>query len=213
MTSVHHFVFNDFQENTYILYDDTLECVIIDPGCYDPAERDELVDFISRHGLRPVRLINTHCHIDHVFGNKFVSENYGLSLEIHAGEQFVLDYTPKVAEMYGLHYEPSPRPGRYLTDGEVIHFGATALEAIYTPGHSPASLSFYCQKSQFVIAGDVLFYGSIGRTDLPGGDYQTLIDSIEQRLLPLGDEVKVYSGHGRETSIGHEKRHNPFLNE
>ncbi len=206
------FTFNPFQENTYVLYDDTKECIIIDPGCFENSEKLELDNFIAANDLKPVRLINTHCHIDHVFGNKFVSERYGLELEAHRGEMPVLAACERVGEMYGIPYpDVSPPISRYLEEGDVITFGNTKLETLFTPGHSPASLSFFCREKEMLIAGDVLFREGIGRTDLPGGDYATLIKSIKEKLLPLGDEVKVFSGHGEATTIGHEKVHNPFL--
>lgn len=212
MTNVAKLTFNDFQENTYIVYDHSGECVIFDPGCYKPYEEEELKDKISALGLKPVRLINTHCHLDHVFGNKFVADEYQLELEIHQGELRVLQSVPQVCMMYGLPpAAPSPAPGRFIEAGEVVTFGQSRLEALFTPGHSPASLSFYCRESGFVIAGDVLFYGSIGRTDLPGGDFDTLISSIKEQLLVLPDETVVYPGHGPHTTIGFERDNNPFL--
>lgn len=212
MAEVVCLTFNPFEENTYLLYDDTKECIIFDPGCYDQAEKNELENTIQRLELKPVRLINTHCHLDHIFGNRFVAEKYGLSLEIHSGEIPVLERAPQAAMLYGVSYpELSPAPGGFIEEGDIIEFGNTKLEAILTPGHSPASLCFFCKEHNFLIAGDVLFYGSIGRTDLPGGDYDTLIDSITQKLLPLGDGVQVYPGHGSSTSIGFERLHNPFL--
>lgn len=211
-TEVVQLTFNPFQENTYLLYDDTKQGVIIDPGCLDVSEKQELARTIQALGVTPVRLLNTHCHLDHVFGNRFVAEKYHLSLEIHSGEISMLERAPQAAMLYGVPYpELSPAPGAFIEDGDIIEFGNTRLEAILTPGHSPASLSFFCAESNFLIAGDVLFYGSIGRTDLPGGDYDTLIESIVNRLLPLGDNVTVYSGHGQATTIGFEKQHNPFL--
>lgn len=204
--------FNPFQENTYIVYDETGECIIFDPGCSNAAEEETLVTVIEEHKLRPVRLINTHCHLDHVFGNAFVAETYGLPLEIHEGELPVLQAVPMVEKMYGMPAsKPSPMPGNFLKEDTELSFGNTTLKLLLTPGHSPASLSFYCEKDRFVIAGDVLFMGSIGRTDLPGGDFDTLIRSIEQQLIPLGDDVTVYPGHGPSTNIGYERRHNPFL--
>jgi hydroxyacylglutathione hydrolase len=212
MAEVHIFTFNPFEENTYIVSDDSGECVIFDPGCYSSEERKHLAKSIEDKGLKPVRLINTHCHIDHVFGNAFVSEKYDLPLEIHKGELPVLHSLPMAAMMFGIPVpQPSPEPGRFIKEGDVVEFGNTKLKAILTPGHSPASLSFYCEEDRFLIAGDVLFYGSIGRTDLPGGDYDTLISSIKDKLFPLGDDVKVYPGHGQATTIGFERRHNPFL--
>ncbi len=212
MTEVTYLVNNPFQENTIIVYDDTKECVIIDPGCFFGHEKEALTGFIAQNGLKPVRLLNTHCHIDHVFGNKFVAETYNLGLEIHQGEQIVLDSTEQVAKMYGIPYqEPSPQPSRYIEAGEIIRFGNTSLETRFTPGHSPASISFYCEAGGFIIGGDVLFQGSIGRTDLPGGDMQTLLQSIRTQFLSLPDETRVFSGHGGPTTVGAERKTNPFL--
>ena len=214
MATVLQQTFNPFQENTYIVYDDTGECVIFDPGCYAQEEKESLVQMIEKHRLKPVRLINTHCHLDHIFGNTFIAEKYGLPLEIHKGEVPVLEAAPQSAAMFGLPIPSgplSPAPGRFIAAKEEIAFGRTRLSALFTPGHSPASLSFYCAEDNFVIAGDTLFQGSIGRTDLPGGDFNTLIQSIQTELFPLGDQVVVYPGHGLETNIGYEKQHNPFL--
>lgn len=212
MTTVASLTFNPFQENTYIVYDDTLECVIVDPGCWDKREKEELQRYIEERGLKPVRLLNTHCHIDHVFGNRFVADTWGLELEIHRGELPILESAPATAAYFGVpHYDPSPEPGRFIEEGEELRFGNTVLKALFTPGHSPASISFFCEKERFLLAGDVLFWQSIGRTDLPGGDYDTLIASIETELLPLGDDVTVYPGHGPSTSIGYEREYNPFL--
>lgn len=213
MALVAKFTFNPFQENTYVVYDDSGECIIFDPGCATADEKKQLSSFIEANKLKPVRLINTHCHLDHVFGNRYVSEHYGLGLEIHEGELPVLKAVPQICIMYGLPQpELSPTPSAFLEPGTSVTFGNTTLKILFTPGHSPASISFYCAESNFVIAGDVLFYESIGRTDLPGGDFATLIQSIKTQLFPLGDEVRVYSGHGEDTTIGHEKEHNPFLN-
>lgn len=211
MLQVHSFTFNPFQENTYIVYDHTKECIIIDPGCHNYNENTTLSAYISDLGLHPVRLINTHCHIDHVLGNDFIYRSYGLSPEIHSGEQPVLDAVDMVGKMYGIDVTPSPPVGRYIEDGELINFGHSQLTALLTPGHSPASLSFYSEKDGICIAGDVLFFGSIGRTDLPGGDYNTLIRSIEQKLMVLPDETIVFPGHGERTTIGYERKTNPFL--
>jgi hydroxyacylglutathione hydrolase len=214
MAKVIKLTFNPFQENTYIVYDDSGECVIFDPGCYTRPEQQQLEEVLERQQLKPVRLINTHCHLDHIFGNKFVADTYQLPLEIHQGELPVLEAAPQSAMLFGISFpegQLSPAPGRFLEAGESIQFGQTRLDILFTPGHSPASLSFFCEASRFVIAGDVLFYGSIGRTDLPGGDFNTLIQSIEQQLYPLGDDVVVYAGHGPQTSIGYERRHNPFV--
>ena len=213
MTHVASFVFNPFQENTYVLYDDTNQCIIVDPGCYTPAEKKELSDFISNNDLKPVKCINTHCHIDHILGNQYILDTYGLKPEIPQDELPLLEAAPQYGKMWGFEMEPSPQPERFINKGEAIRFGNTELEVLYTPGHSPGHITLYCKDDGFVISGDVLFLQSIGRTDLPGGDHQTLIHSIKTVLLPLGDDIKVYSGHGPQTTIGFEKKNNPFLNE
>ncbi len=207
------FTFNPFQENTYILYDESRECVILDPGCINKKEESILVDFIEGNGLKPVRLINTHCHIDHILGNKFIAEKFNLGLEIHEGELEVLRRGELVGQMYGVPYERSPEPTNFIKHGEEVKFGTAVLEAIFTPGHSPASLSFLERKSNILMAGDVLFHESIGRTDLPGGSMEVLLKSIEERLFILPDETLVYPGHGPKTTIGHERVNNPFLRE
>ncbi len=209
--NVAQFTFNSFAENTFVLYDDSKECVIIDPGCNNPDEEAILSGFIQENNLTPTKLVNTHCHIDHVLGNQYVSEKYSLSLEAHKGEKAVLDNMQNVASLYGIPYTKSPEITIFLEEGDYLSFGHTRLEIYFTPGHSPASLSFFHRESKQLIAGDVLFQGSIGRTDLPGGNYDTLIDSIKTKILPLGDEVKVYCGHGPSTTVGIERKTNPFL--
>lgn len=211
MISIQPFIFGPFQENTYVLYDETNECIVIDPGCYDNNERNELVAFIEKKSLKPVKLINTHCHLDHIFGNGYIAEKYNLKLEINKNDKPVLDSFLMTASLYGLNAEPSPQPSVYLEEGDIIKFGNSTLDIVFTPGHSPGSITFYNKDQKFMIAGDVLFYGSIGRTDLPGGNHATLISSIKNKLLPLGDDFKVYSGHGPSTTIGFERMNNPFL--
>ena len=208
---VHSFTFNEFAENTYILVDGDGKCAIVDPGCNNPVERKQLDDWISRNNLKPVLLINTHAHIDHVFGIDHVYHTYGLELHIHKGEQPLLDKTPDIGRMYGFDVSPFEAPVNYINEGETISFGGVELEILFTPGHSPASVCFFHRESKQLIAGDVLFQGSIGRTDLPGGDYDTLIGSITDKLFPLGDDVIVYPGHGPATTIEVERRSNPFL--
>ncbi len=212
MTEVKYFTFSPFSENTYIIYDETKECIIIDPGCYTADERKTLSDFIQNNDLKPVRLINTHCHLDHVFGNRYVSDTYQLPTEIHEGEKSVLASFARVCQQYGIpNVQTPPEPKVFLTEKNTIAFGNTKLSILFTPGHSPASISFYCAKSNFIIAGDVLFKGSIGRTDLPGGNYTTLMESIKNQLLNLPDSTLVYSGHGPVTAIGLERKTNPFI--
>lgn len=213
MLSVHKFTFNPIQENTYVLYAENGDCCIIDPGCYFDEERNELVRFIQSKNLKPVYLLNTHCHLDHVFGNKFVSDTWQLPLYLHETEKMVLSFAPKSADMYGLPFENYNGEMKWLNPGDIIKIGDNELKVLFTPGHSPGSVSFYNEKDGYVISGDVLFSGSIGRTDLPGGDYDQLEHSIKTELYTLPDETKVYSGHGGGTSIGFEKRNNPFVRE
>lgn len=211
MLKIKSFEFSPIQENTYILYNDVKDCIIIDPGCYFDEEKDELVQYIVKMGLKPRMLLNTHCHLDHVFGNKFISEKYGLTLHIHENEKPVLAFAPASGLMYNMPFDNYTGEFIFLTDNEMIKLGEDELNVIFTPGHSPGSLSFYCKKDKFVISGDALFFRSIGRTDLPLGDHETLIKSIRERLFSLPGETKVYSGHGQVTNIGDEKSENPFF--
>lgn len=209
MIEVHKFTFNPFQENTYILVNENKDCFIVDPGCYDRKERALLKQFIASEGLQPVGLLNTHCHIDHVFGNKFISETYGLTPLIHPVEKQVLAAVAQVAQLYSLDYDPSPDASFY--DGDEISLGDEKFQILFTPGHSPGHVVFFHKESKTLIAGDVLFRKSIGRTDLPGGDHETLLTSIREKVFALPDDTKVYPGHMEETEIGYEKKHNPFL--
>ncbi len=212
MSTIKSFTFNPFQENTYIVYDETKECVIIDPGCYTPAEKQRLADFIIKEGLTPVRLLNTHCHLDHIFGNEFCEDTYSLSLEIHRGELPVLARAPQSGQMFGVPTPAQRTPTLFIEESDTISFGNTHFQVILTPGHSPASICFYNQAENYVISGDVLFHRSIGRYDLPGGNLETLLNSIKSKLFTLPDETKVYAGHGEPTNIGDEKIYNPFMN-
>lgn len=211
MINIQQFTFNPIRENTYVLYDESGECVIIDPGMYDAPEQNMLVKFVKDNGLKPVLLLNTHCHYDHVFGNKFVYDTWGLKPQFHKGELRVLQAIPGYAPQMGLRYELSPEPEVFLDETGTVTFGNSVLELIFAPGHSPAHLCFYAREDNFLIGGDVLFYSSIGRTDLPGGNHQQLIDSIKNNLFILPDDCEVYPGHGQPTTIGFEKQHNPFL--
>ncbi|MCJ8210884.1 MBL fold metallo-hydrolase [Mucilaginibacter sp. RS28] len=211
MSIIKSFTNNPYQENTYLLYDETGECVIIDPGMYTGAEQNVVVNFIRENNLKPVKLLNTHCHIDHVMGNKFVFEQYGLKPQFNQGEMVVLEAMPAWAEESGMRYELSPLPDEFLPESGEINFGNTVLSLIFAPGHSPAHLCFYDAQSGILVGGDVLFRHSIGRTDLPGGNHEQLIKNIEEKLFTLPDETVVYPGHGPETTIGHEKEYNPFF--
>ena len=185
--------------------------MFIDPGCYFDEERNELALFVEKNALKPKMLLNTHCHLDHVFGNKFISEKFDLTLQLHEGEVPVLQFAPTSGLMYNLPFDNYTGSFEFLKEGDVLKLGTDELLVLFTPGHSPASISFYCAAQGFLISGDVLFRQSIGRTDLPGGNYETLITSIKEKLLVLPDETVVYSGHGAPTTIGYEKRNNPYL--
>jgi len=211
MINIKQFTCNPYQENTYVLFDETGECVIIDPGMYDAAEQNEFVKFIKSAGLKPVLLLNTHCHIDHVFGNKFVYDNWSLKPQFHKGELQLLQAVPGYAPTMGMQYELSPEPEVFLEEHGTVSFGNSTLDLIFAPGHSPAHLCFYSEPDNFLIGGDVLFYNSIGRTDLPGGNHAQLIQSIKENLFVLPAECKVFPGHGPSTTIGFEKKNNPFL--
>ncbi len=208
---LHSFTFNPFQENTYLVWDDEKKCAIIDPGCYDAFERQEMVEFIETMGLTPTKLLNTHCHVDHVLGNRFVSEKYGLKLEMHENDLPVLNAVPNYARHYGFETGEMIQPSIFLRDGDAVSVGKLNFEILHVPGHSPGSICFYHKESAQIISGDALFYGSIGRTDLPGGNHMQLIQSIKSKLLTLEDSVAVFSGHGPKTTIGNERNHNPFL--
>lgn len=206
------FTFNPFQENTYVLYNHAKHCVIIDPGCFELHEQQELSDFIEQEALKPMALLNTHAHIDHVLGNAFVSRMYQPDYYLHAEDLVTLQRVGTYAHVYGLGgYEQSPEPTFWLKGGEKLSFGDIQLEVLFTPGHAPGHVVFYNQENQFVINGDVLFNGSFGRVDLPGGDLNTLKKSITEILFSLPDETVVYCGHGPSTTIGKEKQTNPIL--
>ncbi len=205
------FTFGPFQENTFVLYDNTKECVIIDPGCYSQTEQNELKTFIQNHELKPVRLLNTHCHIDHIAGNRFVFDTYGLKPEIHELDLIILENQEITSKMYNIPCDPSPKPEKFLTEGMDLTFGETRLEVIFTPGHAPGHVVFYHKASKQLFNGDVLFRGSIGRTDFPLCNHADLISSIKNKLFHLPEDVIVYCGHGPETTIEFERLNNPFL--
>lgn len=211
MIQVQAFTFNPIQENTYLLYNEHGNALIIDPGCYFTAEHEMLKDFISKKNLKLVQLLNTHCHLDHVFGNKWVHKNLGLELFIHPNEEIVLAHAPQSGLKYGLPVDNYAGPLHFLQEGDIVKLDEDELHVLLTPGHSPGSICFYCKEQNFVIGGDVLFYESIGRSDLPGGNHEVLLQSIREQLFVLPDVTVVYNGHGDSTTIAHEKKHNPFL--
>lgn len=211
MIHIKAFTFSPISENTYVLYNNEGKAIIIDPGCYFPNEQETLKNFLTDNSLMPVYLLNTHCHLDHVFGNKWVHETYGLEPHLHPNEEAMLALAPVSGERWGLPFENYTGPLHFLNDGDSLFLGDTEIQVILAPGHSPGSICFYIPSQGDLMGGDVLFRGSIGRTDLPGGDSETLLHSIREKLWVLPDETIVYSGHGIKTTIGYEKRNNPFL--
>ncbi len=211
MITIQDFCFSAFQENTYVLYNEFKEAIIIDPGCYTRIEEKILSDFIRKENLKPSLLLNTHCHLDHVFGNNYVSETYGLTAHIHPNEQIVLDRLPEAAAKWGVPTEAYKGPIQYIQEGEIISLGKDSFKVLLTPGHSPGSVCFYHVEQNFMIGGDLIFKDGVGRTDLPGANPLDLIKSIREQIFPLPDSLTIYSGHGPVTTWGREKEHNPYI--
>ncbi len=210
MLTIRTFTFNGFEENTYVAYDETREAAVIDPGCYSKEEQEELVAFIEAEQLTVKVILNTHGHIDHVLGNYFVKRKFNVPLYIHPAELPVLKSVRSYATNYGFGGYQEVLPDEFLEEGVPLRFGNASLNVLFLPGHSPGHVGFYVPAQKILIAGDVLFYRSIGRTDLPGGNTETLLNSIHQKVFHLPDEVVVYPGHGPTTTIGEEKVQNPF---
>jgi glyoxylase-like metal-dependent hydrolase (beta-lactamase superfamily II) len=211
MISIKKFEFNDFQVNTLLLWDETKEAVIIDPGNSNEQENKRLDDYIKNEGLMVVGMYNTHLHIDHMFGNDYIKNKYGVKFLIHEEGIHFLNTAIGFASVFGYDLQKVAQPDGNMKEGDVISFGNSKLDVIETPGHAAGSFCFICREQKFVIVGDVLFSGSVGRTDLPSGDMDTLVKMIRTKLFPLGDSYKVYCGHGPETTIGEERQFNPFL--
>lgn len=210
--TVQSFTFNPFQTNGFVCHDGG-EAVLVDAPGRTPAEHQAVHDYLTRHGLTVRHLLLTHAHIDHVFGCAYWSEQLKMPWQMHREDLPFITRSQEQAQLFGIALEAPPLPETFLQEGDTITFGAATWQVLYTPGHSPGSVSFHDAAHGFVIAGDVLFHGSIGRTDLPGGSMPVLMQSIFQQLLPLGDETAVYCGHGPATKIGRERRNNPFLTE
>jgi len=208
----HVFTFNPLAENTYLLWDDAhRQAVVIDPGCSNRVEREELRGFVEKQGLTVVGLLNTHGHIDHVLGNAFVARTYGVALQLPAADLPTLRAVKSYAAMWGFPDYEELLPEILLKPGDTVRFGSAELEVLSVPGHAPGHVAFVNRAENLCVSGDVLFRGSIGRTDLPGGSYAQLLESIRTQLLPLGDAVRVFPGHGPATTVGDERRTNPFL--
>jgi glyoxylase-like metal-dependent hydrolase (beta-lactamase superfamily II) len=211
MIKIKKFVVNPLGENSYIISDETGECIFVDPGFYYDEEHDEVRDYIKSNNLTPVKITNTHCHFDHIMGVEFVRNEYRIPFFAHPDDAFWIEKAIDQGKMFGFEMKPVAAADAFFVENEFVEFGNTKLKIIHVPGHSPGHVVFYSEPDKKLIAGDVLFYGSIGRTDLPGGDYETLISNIKNKLFDLPDDTVVYSGHGPETTIGFEKRTNPFL--
>ena len=204
-------VFSPIEVNTFIITGDDTSCVVIDCGCYGNTKEKRLADLLSDLRLTTVLLLNTHCHLDHIFGNAFMLDRYGLKAWFHEGENYNLISSPKHAIMFGLTMEAPPEPAGYLADGQIITASGLNLEVIAVPGHSSGGVAFYSREDGIIFTGDALFAGSIGRSDLPGGNHEQLMNNIRTRLFTLPPATVVYPGHGPETTIGEEMRSNPFF--
>jgi hydroxyacylglutathione hydrolase len=213
MLQIQSFTFNPFQENTYLVSDSEHRCWIVDPGMYDAKETNLFISYIEDNGLKPQSIINTHAHIDHIFGVQTLIDRYSIPFGLNERDLPVLNGAAGSAVLFGLSFGQTPKPSFYLADRQVLELGSEQLELRPAPGHSPGSVVFYYAAGKWLIGGDVLFSGSIGRTDLPGGNYETLIRSIHSELFSLPDDTVVHSGHGPATTIGNERKYNPFLNQ
>ncbi len=211
MIQIKKFTFNPIQENTYILYDETGECIIIDAGCFFDYEQQELDDFIREKQLTPVKLVNTHCHFDHILGVSHCRNKYNIPFYAHEEDAFLVEDIVAHGDRFDIPVEPVDPIDQFLNEGDQVTFGKSTLQVIHVPGHAPGHVVLHQPEQQFLMAGDVLFYGSIGRTDLPKGNFDQLVGNIKAKLFRLPDKTLVYSGHGSETSIGFEKKSNPFL--
>lgn len=211
MIKIKTFVFNAFQENTYLLSDETGECIIIDPGCYAINEQSIMSKYIEENNLKCTLLVNTHCHIDHILGNAYVAAQYNPQIAAHSKDLFLLSEANRQAQIYGFKVEQPPTPTILLDENSIIKFGKSVLKVLHIPGHSPGSIALYSAGDNFVIVGDVLFKGSIGRTDLAEGDYDKIMESIFTKLMTLPPDTIVLPGHGPKTTIHEEALSNPFL--
>jgi glyoxylase-like metal-dependent hydrolase (beta-lactamase superfamily II) len=211
MLKIQTFCFNAFQENTYVLFNEDKEAIIIDPGCYLRNEQETIAQFILENNLTPLLLLNTHCHLDHVFGNNFISKKYGLTAHFHMNEQPVIDRLPEGGARWGVPCEPYTGPVKYIAQDEIINFGKDQFKVLFTPGHSPGSVCFYHEAQDFMVGGDLIFKDGVGRTDLPGCNPLDLVKSIQEQILPLPETMFIYPGHGPTTHWGREKKSNPYI--
>ncbi len=205
------FIFNLFAENTYVLYDETKEAIIVDPGCYSDDEKESIINFIEKNNLKPIAIVNTHCHVDHILGVNFLKNYFNIDFWANKKDKYLLDSVAEIAEVYEFEIENKPEIDRHISASDEIKFGNSKLKILEVPGHTSGHLAFFSPEDKFVLTGDVLFKDTIGRTDLPGGNLDLLMNSIFTQILPLGDEVEILSGHGASSSIGAERKDNPFL--
>ena len=205
------FTFNSFQENTYVV-SSKKKCMIIDPGCMNELEKNTLIEYIENNDLEPTELVNTHCHIDHIFGNNFISKKYNLKAKIHEKDFELLKKSSEIAKLYNVDLEPPPLNVDFINEHDIIKIRDSQWEIIFTPGHAPGHICLLNNSHKKIIVGDVLFFMSIGRTDLPGCNHNDLINSIKDKLFILDDDIEVFPGHGQNTTIGFEKNNNPFFN-
>lgn len=212
MTTIKTFVFNHFSQNTYLIYDDTKEAVLIDPGCFFDPEKEELAKFINDNDLQLKKVLYTHCHLDHAFGANFIGKTFkGLEFIAHKEENIFIDDAINQSLRFGIKMEQPPELTSFINEDDSVTFGNSVFKALHVPGHSPGSICYVNETDKYVLVGDVLFSGSIGRTDLPGGNQDSLISGIKTKLFALPDNFVAYSGHGPATTIGAEKASNPFL--
>lgn len=211
MLKVEKFVFNPFQENTFLIYAESGACIIVDAGCYSDEERKTVEDFIEGNKLELIGLVNTHCHVDHIFGNAYFVNKYKVELAAHKDDEFLIESATDHAATFGLPFKETAKISRYIDENDSINIGESKLSVIHVPGHSPGGIALYAKEEGFLIAGDILFQSSIGRTDLPGGNYEILVNGIKEKLLILPESTLVYPGHGENTTIKIEKESNPFL--
>lgn len=209
---LHRFTFNPLQENTYVIWCETsLDCAIIDAGNYNSEENSILKNFIEEHRLTPKYLLGTHAHIDHIFGNYWVKNTYNIPYLLHSEDLKMIERSETMAAIWNLNYTPSPLPDQFINHGETLTLGSSTLEIRFVPGHAPGHVIFIHHDSQWAVVGDTVFRGSIGRTDLPGGNHELLLQKIEEQIFTLPDNYTLYSGHGPETTVQHEKSSNPFF--
>ncbi len=213
MIQIETLTFNSFQVNTYLVWDQTGACLVIDPAFHSGEEANSFDSHVSGRGFRLTGMANTHCHVDHLLGVRHIQDKYGLTFRAHESDIGSLRRAPLMGEVFGLKLDPIELIEETIGDGDPVTVGAHHLEALLVPGHSPGSLAFYSAEGGFVVTGDALFQGSIGRTDLPGGDYDQLLRSIRSKLLTLPPETIIYPGHGPQSTIGEEQVSNPFLHD